>query len=41
VPAPLPVRDVILAPPAPALVAALALDGETVHFQARAPPRSA
>jgi hypothetical protein len=40
VPPPLPVRDVILAPPAPALVAALALDGETVHFQARAPPRS-
>jgi hypothetical protein len=38
VPPPLPVRDVIVAPPAPALLAALALDGETVQFQARAPP---
>ena len=41
VPPPLPVRDDIIAPPAPALVTALALDGETVHFQARAPPRLA
>jgi hypothetical protein len=41
VPPPLPVRDVIIAPPAPAHLAALALDGETVHFQARAPPRLA
>ena len=41
VPPPLPVRDVVIAPPAPALAAALALDGATVHFQARAPPRPA
>jgi hypothetical protein len=39
VPPPLPVRDVIIAPPVPVVLASLALDGETVHFQARAPPR--